>query len=91
MSFLSFPNPSAFLLITHFEDFAVSSKTLHLRLCRWVGISGKKLTKYQPMTLSGPLLTIGSDYSGKEPTCQFRSHRRHRFNPQVGKIPWRRA
>ena len=39
MHFLSFPNPSAFLLITHWEDFAVSSKTLYLRLCRWVGIS----------------------------------------------------
>ena len=27
--------------------------------------------------------------SGKESAC--RSHRRHRFNPWVGKIPWRRA
>ena len=29
--------------------------------------------------------------SGKEPTCQCRRHKRHRFNPWVGKIPWRRA
>jgi len=29
--------------------------------------------------------------SGKEPTCQYRKHRRHRFNPCAGKIPWRRA
>ena len=28
--------------------------------------------------------------SGKEPTCQCRRHRRHRFNPWVRKIPWRR-
>ena len=27
---------------------------------------------------------------GKEPTCQFRRHKRHRFDPWVGKIPWRR-
>ena len=29
--------------------------------------------------------------SGKEPTCQCRRHKRHRFHPWVGKIPWRRA
>ena len=29
--------------------------------------------------------------SGKEPACQCRRHKRHRFDPQVGKIPWRRA
>ena len=28
--------------------------------------------------------------SGKEFTCQCISDRRHRFNPWVGKIPWRR-
>ena len=27
---------------------------------------------------------------GKEPACQFRRHRRCRFNPWVRKIPWRR-
>ena len=29
--------------------------------------------------------------SGKELTCQCRRHKRRRFNPWVGKIPWRRA
>ena len=29
--------------------------------------------------------------SGKEPTCQCRKHKRCRFDPWVGKIPWRRA
>ena len=32
-----------------------------------------------------------SGASGKEPACQFRRHKRYRFNPWVGKIPWRRA
>ena len=31
------------------------------------------------------------DASGKESTCQCRRHKRHRFDPWVGKIPWRRA
>ena len=29
--------------------------------------------------------------SGKEPTCQYRRHKRCRFDPWVGKIPWGRA
>ena len=29
--------------------------------------------------------------SGKESACQCRRHKRHGFNPWVGKIPWRRA
>ena len=29
-------------------------------------------------------------HNGKESTCQCRRHKRHRFNPWVGKISWRR-
>ena len=29
--------------------------------------------------------------SGKEPACQCRRHKRHKFDPWVRKIPWRRA
>ena len=29
--------------------------------------------------------------SGKEPACQCRGPQKHRFDPWVGKIPWRRA
>ena len=28
---------------------------------------------------------------GKEPACQCRRHKRHGFDPWVGKMPWRRA
>ena len=28
--------------------------------------------------------------AGKEPTCQYRRHKRHGFHPWVGKNPWRR-
>ena len=31
------------------------------------------------------------DPSGKEPACQCRRHKRLRFDPRVGKNPWRRA
>ena len=29
--------------------------------------------------------------SGKEPACQFRSHKRRGFDPWVVQIPWRRT
>ena len=29
--------------------------------------------------------------SGKELTCQCRKHKRLRFDPWIGKIPWRKA
>ena len=35
-----------------------------------------------------PSLPYGA--SGKEPTCQCRRHKRHRYDPWVRKIPWRR-
>ena len=30
------------------------------------------------------------DASGKEPACQCRRHKRHRFSPCVKKISWKR-
>ena len=33
-------------------------------------------------------LGFPGDASGKEPGCQCRRHKRHGFNPWVGKIPW---
>ena len=32
-----------------------------------------------------------SSHSGKELAYQYRRYRRHRFDPWVGKIPWRRV
>ena len=36
-------------------------------------------------------LAAAGGASNKEPTCQFRRHKRHGFNPWVRKIPWRRS
>ena len=37
------------------------------------------------------LLGFPGDISGKEPACQCGRHKRHRFDPWLGKIPWRRV
>ena len=48
---------------------------------------------HTPCALRSGLTTWGflGGASGKEPTCQCRRCKRHRFNPWVRKIPWRRA
>ena len=48
----------------------------------------QKNTKFYWHTFSG---RFPDGTSGKEPTCQGRRHKRHGFNPWVGKIPWRRT
>ena len=45
----------------------------------------------QLFTSDGQSTGVPGGTSGKELTCQCRRHKRHRFNPWVGKIPWRRA
>ena len=37
------------------------------------------------------LMDFSGGTSGKESACKCRRHKRCRFNPWVGKIPWRRA
>ena len=40
---------------------------------------------------SGRTGGVPSDASSKEPTCQCRRHKGHWYDPQVGRIPGRRA
>ena len=40
---------------------------------------------------SSGVTVLPQGLSDKEPHCPCRRHRRHRFNPWVWKIPWRRA
>ena len=61
--------------------------SLHQLLTYWdelYGLSGDHYIHGQDHTTS-----IGA--RGKEPACQCRRHRRPGFNPQVWKIPFRRA
>ena len=44
-----------------------------------------------PFTSLMEVLAFPGGASGKEPICQYKSCKRCRFDPWVGKIPWRRA
>ena len=46
---------------------------------------------YASLTRKRVCLGFPDGTSGKEPTCQWRRQKRHRLDPWVGKIPWRRA
>ena len=48
----------------------------------------KSLTHFELIFVYG-IKSIGGA-SGKEPTCQFRRHKRSWWDPWVGKIPWRK-
>ena len=38
-----------------------------------------------------PDIKYPRDNTGKEPICHWRRHKRCRFDPWLGKIPWRSA
>ena len=42
------------------------------------------------MFVAGKDLGFPVGTAGKESSCQYRRPKRYRFNPWVGKIPWRR-
>ena len=44
----------------------------------------------QSYRLGQPTVDFQGGARGKEPVCQCRRHKRCRFDPWVGKIPWRR-
>ena len=43
------------------------------------------------MLMAQPLGSFSGGAGGKELVCQCRRRKRHRFDPCVGEIPWRRA
>ena len=47
-----------------------------------------KVCIVKPMAF--PIRELPGWHSGKESACQCRRHKRHGFNPWVGKIPWSR-
>ena len=46
--------------------------------------------RHKVLNLLRKTLGFPGGTSGKEPACLFRRHKRHRFDPWFGKIPWRR-
>ena len=49
----------------------------------WSNLAAAAATEYKMCFPGGA--------SGKEPACQGRRHKRHRFDPWMGKMSWRRA
>ena len=74
-------------------------KAHHTDLCLftwwspWVPVGLCPCPFYEDSSLTGsgsPLLGLPSWLSGQESTCQSGRSKRQRFDPWVGKIPWRR-
>ena len=65
---------------------------------KWILLNGKVKRTWNlyphvdPFCLNMPQYPYGLPrwFSGKESTCQCRRCMRHKFDPWVGKIPWRR-
>ena len=53
-------------------------------------VEGPIISEMQKCAAFKGCLGLPKWLSGKESTCQSRRCRRHRFDPRVGKIPWRR-
>ena len=61
---------------------------LNLDWQRW---QSTKTLSSSPIPGTPKLQSFTGSASGKKPVCQCRRHKRHRFNPCLGKISWRRA
>ena len=74
------------ILGSHNPFASLSSETLN------VSRFASKLTNLLVNSIKVDI-TLGfpAGTSGKEPNCQCRRHKRHRFDPWIRKIPWRRA
>ena len=74
---LSLPHPIVFSLYLWDDEWSYMEIITKMspHLCNWG---------------TAPISWASSWLSGKESTCQCRSHRRHEFDPWVGKNPWRR-
>ena len=79
--------------------FFSNREGVHIPYCdspQWVGICSLLQLLLSLILCSSVLevslyLGFAGGASDKEPACQCRRHKRHRLDPWVGKIPWRRA
>ena len=92
---------ASLLVLNHFSNLSVSLRSdslwHHIRITWWTknSLKGVVMTdRSKTHILLIPhswLMGFPGGASGKEPACQCRRHKRHGFEPWVGKIPWRRA
>ena len=59
--------------------------------CRLKWCHVYKVLSMWPYLEETPILGPPIELTSKEPACQCRRHKRHRFDPWVGKILWKRA
>ena len=61
----------------------------------WAAVHGvaQSRTRLKRLSSSSSIVDLGvrSDLAVKNPLANAHRHKRHRFNPRVGTIPWRRA
>ena len=76
--------PWASLMLMLVSPFGFALKTSKFPLLIWTKKGGLWHDISVPLGFTGGT-------SSKEPSCQCRTHKRHEFDPWVGKIPWRRA
>ena len=62
--------------------------TIH-KVCRGAPTAPVTFVKRRKIPFPTYLLGLPGGTSGKEPACPCRRHKRPRFDPRVGKIPWR--
>ena len=57
----------------------------------WISEGSLSISKRSPVFMLFLMLWMGfpGGAVGKESACQCRRHKKHRFDPWVGKIPWR--
>ena len=87
----------------HFHFYLVIFHIINSLFSRCVSISPLDLPRLRIKFMTNMLMyltfikylqcttSLPSGSTGKEPACQCRRHKRCRFDPWVGKIPWRRA
>ena len=92
--------PSQSVMFRHKEVADHAHWAMTLTSLFWTCCSCAHLTRLCSLLLLSPEILLTYLYktwgfpggtSRKEPTCQCRRHKRCRFDPWVGKIPWRRV
>ena len=95
------PQPVSVMLLksprSYWTLMNIGSLTRYLsRVSRLPNLGGESVCTLPSVSLASKNLPadagdVRDTGSGKEPACRCRRHKRHRFHPWVGKVPWRRA
>ena len=79
------PNVHIFTFTAHICTCTHRGACTHTHTPHWVSSGCQRVSTTYPRIWGLPRW-----HYDKEPACHCRRHKRHRFSPWVGKIPWRR-